>query len=597
MKHLFISLFIILPLSLFAQNYTPAPLEIAEIDGSPSTYPYKFLVPSGSLTDNGDNTATITFSASETDPVVGAVNGIVKANGTGTISAASAGTDYLVTETDPTALLSGGTDNIKDTHIDWGTGATQVSADDISDGLTNAIVTLTQEGNFETAYNHSQDNTQAHSDYMLNSGDVATGTYDFGDAVVEIPNGTTGTTDATGESYLDTNGDGGTNFSGEVVQIYTGAAPKYLFPISLPLAATQDNFVPTYDASAKTVQWEAGAAGSGDITSVGDVTSGAAFDGTQGTLLTFYNVGGNATFSYDGSTLTSSKPITSSLTGNVTGNVSGSSGSCTGNAATVTNGVYTTDNLSVLASTTSAQLAGVLSDEVGTDKVVYSDSPVFADDISLHSAGVKLTGDGDGALAILGLGNGFDEDLTINLDDTENTAVVSSSTAVSKIDFGSISLEGKHNSSDGTVGADTVTGGLTFKDGLYTSGTSSSGDMSYADARIKAVSTTHDESVTGTQSITGAGFAPKAVILNISETGASGEISFGTATPSSESCIYSLTTVGTWGIDSRVCHAVQSAGVECYATITTWGADGVTLTWEKGGSPTGTLTLSILFYR
>lgn len=40
--------------------------------------------------------------------------------------------------------------------------------------------------------------------------------------------------------------------------------------------------------------------GTGDITSVGDVSSGAAFDGTQGTTLTFYNAGGNATFSYDG---------------------------------------------------------------------------------------------------------------------------------------------------------------------------------------------------------------------------------------------------------------------------------------------------------
>lgn len=37
------------------------------------------------------------------------------------------------------------------------------------------------------------------------------------------------------------------------------------------------------------------------------------------------------------------------LTGNVTGNVSGSSGSCTGNAATVTNGVYTTGAGSVYA--------------------------------------------------------------------------------------------------------------------------------------------------------------------------------------------------------------------------------------------------------
>jgi hypothetical protein len=34
-------------------------------------------------------------SYSETDPVVGAINGLVKANGAGTISAASAGTDYL----------------------------------------------------------------------------------------------------------------------------------------------------------------------------------------------------------------------------------------------------------------------------------------------------------------------------------------------------------------------------------------------------------------------------------------------------------------------------------------------------------------------
>jgi hypothetical protein len=37
----------------------------------------------------------------ETDPVVGAVNGIVKANGSGTISAATAGVDYVATESDP----------------------------------------------------------------------------------------------------------------------------------------------------------------------------------------------------------------------------------------------------------------------------------------------------------------------------------------------------------------------------------------------------------------------------------------------------------------------------------------------------------------
>lgn len=39
----------------------------------------------------------------------------------------------------------------------------------------------------------------------------------------------------------------------------------------------------------------------GDITSVGDVASGAAFDGTQGTTLTFFNAGGNSTIVYGGS--------------------------------------------------------------------------------------------------------------------------------------------------------------------------------------------------------------------------------------------------------------------------------------------------------
>ena len=48
-----------------------------------------------------------------------------------------------------------------------------------------------------------------------------------------------------------------------------------------------------------TLIW-ATSAGSGDITSVGDVASGLAFDGTQGTVLTFYNAGGNATITYDG---------------------------------------------------------------------------------------------------------------------------------------------------------------------------------------------------------------------------------------------------------------------------------------------------------
>jgi hypothetical protein len=52
------------------------------------------------------------------------------------------------------------------------------------------------------------------------------------------------------------------------------------------------------------------------------------------------NITGNITGNVTGN-------VAGNVTGNVTGNVSGSSGSCTGNSATVTNGVYTTGNQSI----------------------------------------------------------------------------------------------------------------------------------------------------------------------------------------------------------------------------------------------------------
>lgn len=81
-----------------------------------------------------------------------------------------------------------------------------------------------------------------------------------------------------------------------------------------------------------------------------------------------------------------------------------------------------------------------LTSTTGVDNIVGLNS------YSLGAAGVKLTGDGDGALTILGLGNGYNEDLTINLDDTENTAVISSSTGVTSISTGAIGI-----TSTGTV--------------------------------------------------------------------------------------------------------------------------------------------------
>ena len=55
----------------------------------------------------------------------------------------------------------------------------------------------------------------------------------------------------------------------------------------------------------------------------------------------------------------------------------GFAGTLTGNADTVTNGVYTSNNLSVMAATTSAQLAGVISNETGSGSLVFATSPTL----------------------------------------------------------------------------------------------------------------------------------------------------------------------------------------------------------------------------
>lgn len=60
--------------------------------------------------------------------------------------------------------------------------------------------------------------------------------------------------------------------------------------------------------------------------------------------------------------------------------------------------------------------------------------------LHLGTAGVSLSEDGDGAITFTGRGDGDDEAFTINLDDTANTAVWSSTTGLNLFDFGTIGL-------------------------------------------------------------------------------------------------------------------------------------------------------------
>lgn len=169
----------------------------------------------------------------------------------------------------------------------------------------------------------------------------------------------------------------------------------------------------TVDADGRITAAASGAGGSGDITSVGDVASGAAFDGTQGTTLTFNNAGGDATQAYDGSVIAFSHPITvqasdpadaeairldnaegiaweaSPAGTDVTLKVDASeilqaSGAFNASAITeATNAVpNATDHLGFFAATTSAQLATVLSDETGSGVSVFGTSPTITTSIS-----------------------------------------------------------------------------------------------------------------------------------------------------------------------------------------------------------------------
>ena len=57
-------------------------------------------------------------------------------------------------------------------------------------------------------------------------------------------------------------------------------------------------------------------------------------------------------------------------------------------------------------------------------------TPTITTSMDIGAAGVRITPDGDGAIALLGLGDGFDENLIINLDDVENEIHFSSATGV-----------------------------------------------------------------------------------------------------------------------------------------------------------------------
>ena len=220
------------------------------------------------LTDAGGD-GTLSWAAgggAETDPIVGAVTGIVKADGASNISAATSNTDYLP----PVApILNNG--EISAGYIDFledsdnGTDYVRLLGPPSTDtltinlGIVAGIVTtdVTACNDLEgTSLSITTGTLNVDDDFLKLGGDVATaGTYDFGSAnvVLEVPNAAAPTTDATGEMAVDTD-----LITQGMLQVYLASA------IANVVATTDvpgDDEVPTYDLAGGTIQWEASGGG------------------------------------------------------------------------------------------------------------------------------------------------------------------------------------------------------------------------------------------------------------------------------------------------------------------------------------------------
>lgn len=88
---------------------------------------------------------------------------------------------------------------------------------------------------------HAADNSQAHTDYMLNTGDIATGVYDFGGATsLEIPNANDPATTVEGQGAWDANNDMLEFYDGAASVIVAGKARTAQIPIDDPDNLSQD---------------------------------------------------------------------------------------------------------------------------------------------------------------------------------------------------------------------------------------------------------------------------------------------------------------------------------------------------------------------
>ena len=310
-------------------------------DGDPNLEPfYEVTVSSGTMTDDGDGTATLSTGGGNSfetiSPPAGTAPVADSSTDTLTVTEAAglditgtAGTDTLDFALDLTEISSFTLGSGAATGITFDAGATDPTIATTSGAITvtggssavlrasAVLATLTLSGT-DSVFTNSTINVQN-----------ATPTYKWTDSggddyemtlkngVFELVNFTDGvhvwrTTQANEfQTIQKLITEGGADLNGAVNAFN---ASSFTLPNSLvwrgvtysapPADGTNGQFLTTNGSGS--LSWTT-SSGSGDITSVGDVASGAAFDGTQGTTLTFNNAGGDATLDYDGTDFSFSK--------------------------------------------------------------------------------------------------------------------------------------------------------------------------------------------------------------------------------------------------------------------------------------------------
>ncbi len=116
--------------------------------------------------------------------------------------------------------------------------------------------------------------------------------------------------------------------------------------------------------------------------------------------------------------------------------------------------------------------------------------------------------------------------------------------------------------------------------------------------RFKVGSFTRDVSVaSGTQAVTGVGFQPTAIICLANISGAN-QASWGASDGTTNGCVldFNSAVAATYAINANLIH-VQFAADAYTGVISTFDADGFTISWTKTGTPTGTATIKYLALR